>query len=154
MKYAWDVVFGLALASGVWLVLAWTQAAWGDATNDPFQSSYLAAFGLVAAGAVLVGIISWQRVSGLSLGVAATALLVVLGPLVLQLGSLGPDWFRESALQVGTPSGTYLALGVLLAGAVIRLTTRWSARPVRPTVERGGQRPTQAEQPAVQGALT
>ncbi len=127
LTYARDVVLGLMLAFVMWLVLAWTQAAWGDATNDPSQSEYLAALGLVAAGAILVGIISWRRVSDLSLAVAATAWLVLLGPLVLQLGSWGPDWLRESALQVGTSSGTYLALGVLLAGAVVSLRARWSS---------------------------
>lgn len=129
MTYARDVVLGLALAAVTWLVLASTQAAWGDATNNPVTAPYLAALGLVAAGAFIVVIISWRRVSGLSLLVAATALLVVLGPLVLQLGSWGPDWLRQSALQVGTSSGTYLALGVLLAGAVVRLKARWSASP-------------------------
>ena len=129
MTYARDVVLGLALAAVTWLVLASTQAAWGDATNNPVTAPYLAALGLVAAGAFIVVIISWRRVSGLSLLIAATALLVVLGPLVLQLGSWGPDWLRQSALQVGTSSGTYVALGVLLAGAVVRLKARWSASP-------------------------
>ena len=140
MTYARDVVLGLALAAVTWLVLASTQAAWGDATNNPVTAPYLAlaALGLVAAGAFIVVIISWRRVSGLSLLVAATALLVVLGPLVLQLGSWGPDWLRQSALQVGTSSGTYLALGVLLAGAVVRLKARWSASPRGAGQHRGG----------------
>jgi len=139
VTYARDVVLGLALAAVTWLVLASTQAAWGDATNNPVTAPYLAALGLVAAGAFIVVIISWRRVSGLSLLVAATALLVVLGPLVLQLGIWGPDWFRKSALQVGTPSGTYLALGVLLAGAVLRLKARWSASPRGAGQHRGGR---------------
>ncbi len=138
MTYARDVVLGLALAAVTWLVLASTQAAWGDATNNPVTAPYLAALGLVAAGAFIVVIISWRRVSGLSLLIAATALLVVLGPLVLQLGSWGPDWLRQSALQVGTSSGTYLALGVLLAGAVVRLKARWSASPRGAGQHRGG----------------
>ena len=127
LTFARDVVLGLMMASAMWLVLAWTQTAWGDATYDPSQSEYAPAFGLVAAGALLVVIISWRRVSGLSLLIAATAWLALLGPLVLQLGSWGPDWLRQSALQVGTSSGTYLALGVLLAGAVVKLKARWSA---------------------------
>ncbi len=138
MTYARDVVLGLALAAVTWLGLASTQAAWGDATNNPVTAPYLAALGLVAAGAFIVVIISWRRVSGLSLLIAATALLVVLGPLVLQLGSWGPDWLRQSALQVGTSSGTYLALGVLLAGAVVRLKARWSASPRGAGQHRGG----------------
>ena len=138
MTYARDVVLGLALAAVTWLVLASTQAAWGDATNNPVTAPYLAALGLVAAGAFVVVIISWRRVSGLSLLVAATALLVVLGPLVLQLGSWGPDWLRQSALQVGTSSGTYLALGVLLAGAVVSLRAGWSASPRGAGQHRGG----------------
>ena len=136
--FARDVVLGLMMASAIWLVLAWTQAAWGDATNGPSQNEYVAAFGLVAAGALLVGLISWHRASALSLVVAATALLALLGPLVLQLGSWGPDWLRQSVLQVGTPSGTYLALGVLLAGVVVRLKARWSASPRGAGQHRGG----------------
>ena len=138
MTYARDVVLGLALAAVTWLVLASTQTAWGDATNNPVTAPYLAALGLVAAGAFIVVIISWRRVSGLSLLIAATALLVVLGPLVLQLGSWGPDWLRQSALQVGTSSGTYLALGVLLAGAVVSLRAEWSASPRGAGQHRGG----------------
>ena len=138
MTYARDVVLGLALAAVTWLVLASTQTAWGDATNNPVTAPYLAALGLVAVGAFIVVIISWRRVSGLSLLIAATALLVVLGPLVLQLGSWGPDWLRQSALQVGTSSGTYLALGVLLAGAVVSLKARWSASPRGAGQHRGG----------------
>jgi len=127
LTYVRDVVLGFALASVIWLVLAWTEAAWGAATSDPTQSPALAALGLVAAGAVFVGIISWRRASGLSLLVAAIALLAVLGPLVLQLGNWGPGWLR--AMQVGTSSSAYLALGVLLAGAAVRLRASWSASP-------------------------
>lgn len=130
MRYGRDAVLGLMLAFVVWLLLAVTQAAWGSATSDPRQSPFLPALGLVAAGAFLVAVISWRWVSGLALLVAGGALLVLLVPLVLQLGSWGPDWLVVSVLQVGTSSGTFVALGVLLAGAVATLTAHWPARPV------------------------
>lgn len=125
-----DAVLGLVLASVVWILLAFTQGAWGSATNDPRQSPFLPALGLVAAGVFLVAVISWRWLSGLALLVAGGALLILLAPLVLQLGSWGPDWLVASALQVGTSSGTFVALGVLLAGAVATLTAHWPARRV------------------------
>jgi len=137
LRYVRDGVVGLILASVIWVSLAATQTAWGDATNDPRQNPLLPALGLVAAGAFLVALISWSWLSGLTLLVAASVLLVLLGPLVLQLGSWGPDWLVQSALQIGTSSGTFVALGVLLAGAVVSLSSR--GRDTR--IETSGERP-------------
>ncbi len=122
MKVARDILAGLALAAIVWALLESSQAQWSQAMSRVPVSDLMApSLVLVLVGALLAGLVLLPA-SPWTSGTAAGLLALVVAPVVAGAGaSWWPDVWPGSPLRLSAFTGTYLAVGVLVAVTIGRI---------------------------------